>query len=370
MKFVHTSDWQLGMAAASVGAAGARVREERLAAGARVVQCAVEEKAEALVVAGDLFESNAVERSLVSRAAEILAAFPRPVIIIPGNHDPYVPGSVWTHPLWAKYPHIQLALDPAPIALPEGTFFPCPLKESFSRRDPTAWISAEDCEKPAIGLAHGNVEGLPGEAPEFPIPRNAAARAKLDFLALGHWHSFAPFADDDGVVRMAYSGTHEQTKFGERSAGQALLVEVKERHAPPAIRELVTGRLRWMTRTDTLRQPGDTARLMKELEEIPQPESTLLRLELSGWIFAGDRGLLEQLATFLEERFLYSRVEREGLLPAPEDHGWLEGLAEGPVRRSGELLLAKANDPGQSEFDRRAAERALLLLLQLTRREI
>ena len=32
MKFLHTADWQLGMKAAHVGEAGARVREERLLA--------------------------------------------------------------------------------------------------------------------------------------------------------------------------------------------------------------------------------------------------------------------------------------------------------------------------------------------------
>ena len=38
MKFLHTADWQIGMKAAHVGEAGARVREERLAAAKRVVE--------------------------------------------------------------------------------------------------------------------------------------------------------------------------------------------------------------------------------------------------------------------------------------------------------------------------------------------
>ena len=41
----------------------------------------------------------------------------------------------------------------------------------------------------AVGLAHGTVEGVPQDPPEFPIARDAAARAGLDYLALGHWHS-------------------------------------------------------------------------------------------------------------------------------------------------------------------------------------
>jgi hypothetical protein len=38
MRFLHTADWQIGMKAAALGDAGARVREERLVAGRRVVE--------------------------------------------------------------------------------------------------------------------------------------------------------------------------------------------------------------------------------------------------------------------------------------------------------------------------------------------
>ena len=65
MKFLHTADWQIGMKAQSVGEAGARVREERIAAGKRVVEAAHTNGAEFIVVAGDVFEDNAVDRVLV-----------------------------------------------------------------------------------------------------------------------------------------------------------------------------------------------------------------------------------------------------------------------------------------------------------------
>ena len=95
MKFLHTSDWQIGMKAESVGRMAERVREERLEAAKRVVQAARDNGAEMIVLTGDVFEDNAVDRLLVRKIGEILRAFPRPVYIIPGNHDPLVPGSVW-----------------------------------------------------------------------------------------------------------------------------------------------------------------------------------------------------------------------------------------------------------------------------------
>ena len=52
MKFLHTADWQIGMKAAALGDAGARVREERLAAGRRVVEAAKSHHIDFVLVAG------------------------------------------------------------------------------------------------------------------------------------------------------------------------------------------------------------------------------------------------------------------------------------------------------------------------------
>jgi DNA repair exonuclease SbcCD nuclease subunit len=95
MRFLHTADWQIGMRATQVGDAGQRVRDERLAAARRVVEVARNAGAEFILVAGDTFEDNGVDRVLVQKAADILAAFGGAVYLIPGNHDPLVPGSVW-----------------------------------------------------------------------------------------------------------------------------------------------------------------------------------------------------------------------------------------------------------------------------------
>ena len=190
MKFLHTSDWQMGMKADSVGLMADRVRAERLEAAKRVVQTAKEQGAEFILLTGDVFEDNAVDRLLVRKAGEILRAFPGSVYIIPGNHDPLSPGSVWEHGVWQEATNITVFRKPEPVELEGCILFPCPLHEKYSTKNPTAWINAKDVTKPAIGLAHGNVEGIPNGEPDYPIPRDAATRRGLDYLALGHWHSF------------------------------------------------------------------------------------------------------------------------------------------------------------------------------------
>lgn len=52
--------------------------------------------ADAVLIAGDFFDHPRVGDPIVSRAMGALARIPAPVVILPGNHDPYVPGSPWT----------------------------------------------------------------------------------------------------------------------------------------------------------------------------------------------------------------------------------------------------------------------------------
>lgn len=82
------------MKAAHIGTSADRVRNERLEAARRVVKVAEENEAEYIFLAGDTFEDNGVDRVLVQKVVDILGKFSGTVYLIPGNHDPLVPGSV------------------------------------------------------------------------------------------------------------------------------------------------------------------------------------------------------------------------------------------------------------------------------------
>ncbi len=234
------------MKATALGDAGQRVREERLAAGTRVVEVAKSHNVDFVLVAGDLFEDNAVDRVLVQKVADILNSFGGPVFVIPGNHDPLVPGSVWEHPSWESASNVHVLFEEAPIEVTDGVLYPCPVREKHSGRNPTSWIPLERNRRIRIGMAHGTVEGVRQDEPDYPIPRDASQRAGLDFLALGHWHSYGAYPGSDGATHLAYSGTHETTKFGGRDSGNVLIVEILSPGAPPRITPARTGRLDWV----------------------------------------------------------------------------------------------------------------------------
>ena len=332
------------MRAAHVGACGSIVRAERLSAAKRVVEHAIAHDAAFVVVAGDTFEDNNVDRGLIQRVADTLASFPRDVYLLPGNHDPLVPGSVWDHPAWAR-PNLHVLSDLAPISIEGGTLWPCPLREKWGRADPTAWIGPrEPSHGIRIGIAHGTVEGLPTTEPYFPIPRDVATRRGLDYVAIGHWHSFASYPSADGGVRLAYSGTHETTKFGERDSGNALLIEIEAVGAVPVITPLRTGRLRWTQWTEECRADGDVARLIERLEVEPSPDATLLNVTLRGLATVAERQQIGRLRELAEARMMYHRIDDTELRPAPTDGGWIDALPDGLIRATARRLQT-ASDP-------------------------
>lgn len=380
MKFLHTADWQIGMRAAQVGESAVRVREERLSAARRLVGEARVAGVEFILIAGDVFEDNGVDRVLVQKVADILAEFAGPVYVIPGNHDPLVPGSVWEHPVWAAG-HVHLLAEEKPTEIPGGVLFPCPIRAKHSGKDPTAWIPPREQSEPRelsgprrstgirIGLAHGTVEGIHQEEPDHPIARNAAERAELDYLALGHWHSTAQYALPDGAVRAVYSGTHEATGFGERDSGNALIVEIAEAGAAPVITSVRTGRLTWTVIEAELREPGDLPRLRAGIEALSDTASTLLEVRVSGLLAAADRDELLRLEQILASRFLHGRVDASRLRPLPGDASWTAGLPAGVVRDAAERLQELADPAYQGARPEGAspeiASRALLELYAL-----
>jgi len=242
--------------------------------------------------------------------------------------------------------HVHVLREEKPVDIPGGTLYPCPVKDKRSRKDPTAWIPSGEAVI-RIGLAHGTVEGVPQPEPDHPIPRDAAARAGLGYLALGHWHSTAMYPGADGSVRMAYSGTHETTSFGERDSGNVLVVEIAGPGASPLVTPVRTGGLNWMVIEKDIREAGDLQRVRQDIESQGNPGSTLVEVRLKGLLAAGERDEIARIEGILASRFLFARLGSSGLRPSPEDTSWLASLPPG-ILQSVAARLQELADPGFS----------------------
>ncbi|MBC7632706.1 metallophosphoesterase, partial [Aeromicrobium sp.] len=96
MRFVATADWQLGMTAHYLGdEARPRFAQARIDAIRSIGRVAAERDAAFILVCGDVFESNQLDRAVVARAFDALREVTVPVWLLPGNHDPLDAASIY-----------------------------------------------------------------------------------------------------------------------------------------------------------------------------------------------------------------------------------------------------------------------------------
>ena len=85
---VHSSDLHLGTDDSFSD-------RDRLASLPKVLSAAREVNANVVLLAGDSFDNHRQPVDLLERAARILRDYAKPVVILPGNHDPLTPDSVY-----------------------------------------------------------------------------------------------------------------------------------------------------------------------------------------------------------------------------------------------------------------------------------
>jgi DNA repair exonuclease SbcCD nuclease subunit len=188
------------------------IDEERGAAGL----CAVLATARALrvdivLLAGDTFENNQLCGTVLEQAGQLLADTGLPIVILPGNHDPALPGSVFVRGGFAQIPNVHIL----GVTHEEAVSFPAhdleiwghahrdyfdmpPLRGPRARA--TRWL---------VAMAHGHYEPPETRAnplrPSWIFSDEEIAATGADYLALGHWDR--PMRVSNGAVPAYYSGS-------------------------------------------------------------------------------------------------------------------------------------------------------------------
>ncbi|MBO4692778.1 MAG: DNA repair exonuclease [Clostridia bacterium] len=89
VKILHCADLHIGATAAMLGEKGQTRRFETLITFENIIRLAKDNAVNIILIAGDLFCSNSVERSAVNRTVECIGSVPDiKVVFAAGNHDP------------------------------------------------------------------------------------------------------------------------------------------------------------------------------------------------------------------------------------------------------------------------------------------
>jgi DNA repair exonuclease SbcCD nuclease subunit len=287
MRFFHSADWQIGARFRQFAEKSGELRAIRLRTLRNALSLAAQRQADAFLIAGDLFEDHGVAAGEVAAVWTAFAEAPEvPIFILPGNHDPAGgPSTIWNRPPFSTgLSHVKVIAQPETIAIGSGWLLANPLRQKRSTVDPSlAFVDMAAALPPGVikvGMTHGSpaIESM-HEPDDFPIAVNAATRAGLDYLAIGHWHS--EFLQDGN--RLVMPGTPEQTDFGEKGAGNVIEVEIDAPGTSPRLTRHRVGQLRWLVWEFDLAD-AETARSRADQlqNDIDAPEKTLLRIKLAG----------------------------------------------------------------------------------------
>jgi len=298
VRFLHTADWQIGMKAAHAGEKAKAVRQKRFEAAGRIVELAKQKDVDFVILAGDTFEHHNVDNAAVKRTVDILNRLdPIPVYVLPGNHDPMVPGGVWDRDAWERIgSHVTLLGERQEYCCGDDvTLYACPLAQKQSGLDPTAWIPCREDgdDRVRIGVAHGSLNILPDRV-NFPITADRPEQSGLDYLALGDWHGYRISG------RTVYPGTMEPTSFSEQDPGNVVIVEIDEAGAKPRIEACHVNSLTWTEITREIHIIDDVESLDAYIRSLGPPESLLLKISPDLGECTDSRAL-QRLETLREE---------------------------------------------------------------------
>lgn len=372
VKFLHTSDWQLGMTRHFLSeGAQERFSQARFDAIRILGRIAKEEDCLFMVVCGDTFESNQVDRKTVARALEALKDVPVPVYLLPGNHDPLNAASVFRSNIFVqrKPAHVHVIESAAPLTIAHGLelvgapwtskrLVVNPIQEALEAPLPTSGVIR-------ICVGHGAVDLLTPdrESPGVIVVaavEHAIAQGKVHFVALGDRHSLTKVGSSE---RVWYSGTPESTDFSETRSGFALVVDIGDGHV--VTKEVQIGQWRFVERRRVDLNTGDDMELLGQwLEKIENKAETVVRLHLVGSVSLSLYGLLQNNLLAARDLFAAFEVREDGILVLPDDADFADlgfsGFADATVQR----LRGKIAEGGDEGV---AARAALMLLFRLAR---
>jgi DNA repair exonuclease SbcCD nuclease subunit len=316
-----------------MGDAAVMQRERQFAAFRASVDLAIAERVDAVLVAGDLFDSNVQPRRSVDRVAAELARLAEArirAVLIPGTHDVYDRASVYRAYdlatmggsggpaglitlLTTERPWVHIAALDAVIY---GPVFATKRAPYSPLRDLPAAIAASPAATWRIGLLHASVAiPVKTDRDEVVVTTGDIAASRLDYLALGHWHSVQNAKA--GAVTYAYSGAPEAVAVDQDRAGSVLLVTLDERDGirSVTIEARSVGRTRFVKidvdAGDISSQPELIARLRAEADP-----DVVLDARLTG-VRSDDLDLeFSEIETALRGAFLRLRL-RDASVAAP-----------------------------------------------------
>lgn len=191
----------------------ARRRSERRAMLSSIVELAEKEGVGLILLAGDILDSESARRETAEQLSSAFSATDIPVFISPGNHDYFSPVSPYHRLRFPENVHIFKRREIECVALPDLNVRVW--GAGFTENTCPPLLTGFEAEKQDSTLDIMCIHGEVGKNSDYnPITVDELARSGMDYVALGHIHSFSGLCRAGDTV-YAWPGCPEGRGFDE-----------------------------------------------------------------------------------------------------------------------------------------------------------
>ena len=225
-RFVHCADLHLGSRFKGVSSkdpdAGERMTESVFESFSRIVDLAISEEADFMVIAGDAFDESTITPATRHRFVTELARLGIPCFIARGNHDPHtdweasIPYPPNVHEFGTEPESIELeGLDGVEIV---GVSF----ADWHEGRNLPSMVRGSP-DRFTVACMHCDVDSVGAQYDYSPCRLSDMMGRGVDYWAIGHVHTRAVLSEDPYVV---YPGNIQGRKITETDEKGCYLVTV------------------------------------------------------------------------------------------------------------------------------------------------
>ena len=357
-KFLHTSDWHLGVKLSQFPPEKSRLRRESaIIAISSIISNSLAEGIDFALISGDIFDNPSPSVQLkktFKRIIKPLLDTKKNIFIVPGTHDYYIKDGLWDDPEFSELNVFrQDGFSSFKLEDFNLNIWGVPVLKSNQDKN---WLKSPpqiDSSTINILVYHGDFRGDGREFDEwyYPFEISDLSSSGFDYIALGHHHKKQEITSNDKILA-AYSGSPFGWSFRRSETGERYFaigdierksVNLQFRHVPGSQIQILQA---------NIDNPSEIENALTQLECLNSTD--FVRLTIKG---KADPDEFIHRINAVSSRFAYFQIDNQisaftELLP-PDNH-YLKALLEllDDRLKSGEI-----ND----EFHSRLRNRAISL---------
>lgn len=318
-RILHTSDIHLGKAFEQFGAFGRDLRSRIKETFRKVLQLAASERVEAVLLSGDVFDSDTVSPADLKFFMDTVSSIqPVRVFFLPGTwtHDSFYQKAIYRSQQFrsnrAENLHIFTGETVETVKLAGGRLAIHGRAVLPDSSNPLDGLTPDPRADFNVLLLHTGIAlpQIPEEKHRCLLKREHVEDCGFSYLAMGDRHTFMRYFDDTQTF-VQYPGSPETLQFRDAEAsGFVAMVSLGENGID--VERVRTGHYQWTELIVPWNDVGTVDSLKKRIKTLADP-TRVLRLKLTGSVSNNESVDSEHLAEGVAPGFAYLDIDTASL---------------------------------------------------------